>query len=215
MGQRCRQTVKHDVDFVRQQRRHARPRALVRHMHDANAGCEIEQLARHVDAGAIAAGSKVQLARLAFRQRHQFLHRFDRQRRMRDQHIGRRSNQRHMRKVPHRVIRHGLHQIGHDGQWAGETEQERVAIGRGLSHDVGADQSGGAGAIINDDLPAEQFGQRRRHHACNDIIRSARRRRRDHADRTLRIGRGLYRRGQTQQHKGCTDKLAHVSPPAL
>ena len=82
-----------------------RAAAFIRHVHDVDTGHDFQQLARQVHGAASAGRGKVDLPRPGFRQRHQLLDAFYRQRWVHHQRLRTGSNHRHRREIAHRVIR--------------------------------------------------------------------------------------------------------------
>ena len=78
-------------------------------------------------------------------------------------------------------------EVRDDHERPGKTEQERVAVGCRGRDELGADQARGARAIVDDDLLAEHFAEALRDDARHHVDRTARGRRRDHADRPVGI----------------------------
>ena len=65
-------------------------------------------------------------------------------------------------------------------------EEQRVAVGRRVRDELGADVAGGAGPIVRDDLLAEALAELLRDDAADGVRRAARRLRNDEADRAAR-----------------------------
>ena len=66
-------------------------------------------------------------------------------------------------------------------------EQQRVAIGQGLRHQVGAEHAGRSGAIVDDDRLAEILGQLQPDNAADDVGAAPGRERHHQTDRSGRI----------------------------
>ena len=78
--------------------------------------------------------------------------------------------------------------------------QQRVAVGRGLRHDVGAERAARAAAVVHHDRLLHGVGEALRDEPRDDVGRAARRERHDDADRLRRIG--LRQGGGREQHTG-------------
>ena len=65
--------------------------------------------------------------------------------------------------------------------------EQRVAVGLGLGHQLGADPAAGPAAIVDDDLLAERSGEMLREQASRDVGRCSRRERHHHADDLIGI----------------------------
>jgi hypothetical protein len=73
--------------------------------------------------------------------------------------------------------------------------EDRVAVGLGLGHVVGAEAAAAAGLVHEDDRRAEQGRELRLYDACGGISRAAGRERNDELDRAAGV-RGLGRRSR-------------------
>jgi hypothetical protein len=71
---------------------------------------------------------------------------------------------------------------------------QRVPVGRGLRHGARPERRRRAGAVLDDDLPAESLREKRRHDARGDVGRSARSIGHDERDVAAGIVRGVLRR---------------------
>ena len=87
------------------------------------------------------------------------------------------------------VPRHLRVQVGQHGHDAVVEAADRVAVGRRLRHALGADQAGGAGLVLDDDLLAHVCRHPLRHDARRVVDGARGGERHDHADRLVRIGR--------------------------
>jgi hypothetical protein len=108
-------------------------------------------------------------------------------------------------EVPGRIVAGAFRDRGDIGERRGVAEQERVAVGVGCCHRLGADRAAPAAAIVDDDGLPE-----RRRHAVGDeprqhVGRPAGPGRHDHLDHLGRIGlrlrgsAGVEHRAQAQQ----------------
>jgi hypothetical protein len=102
---------------------------------------------------------------------------------------------RHRREIFHRVVGHVLVQAGIDGVGGHGGEQQRVAVGRPLGDELGADIAAGAGPVLDHEGLAQNFSHLRRHDAADNVGRAAGGERNDHLHRVRwKIIRGLYGR---------------------
>ena len=113
---------------------------------------------------------------------------FRRNARMHDDGRGRRRNHRHRREVLCRIVRRMQHQIRRDDLRAGIAEQERIAVGPGMSDGGSADRAAAAAFVLDNDGPDRPA------YALSPIARdridhAARRIWHDQADGFLRIFR--------------------------
>jgi hypothetical protein len=107
-------------------------------------------------------------------------------------------DERDRREVPRGVVRTLRRELGRNGKGPGKAEEQRVAVGRAVRNELGADEARRAGAVIDDDLLPQRLTEPLRHHARDYVDGTSRRRRREHAYRpagVARVGRGL-RRGE-------------------
>src|SRR5262249_10742569 len=109
-----------------------------------------------------------------------------------------------------------------DGQRRVGREEQRVAIGRRLGHEVGPDVAAGAGAVFDDDRLAPGFRQPRPQETGQDIDRAARRIGHDDANRMvgiigLRKGRPGQQSGQrgNRGDRACHGNSSHSALPQL
>jgi hypothetical protein len=79
---------------------------------------------------------------------------------------------------------------------------QRVAVGRRLGHELGAERAAGAGTVVHDDLLAPGFAQLLRDQAAQDVGRAARLERHDIAYGFRRIGLSDRSSGQTGAKRG-------------
>ena len=95
--------------------------------------------------------------------------------------------------------------------WLPDTIEERVAVGRRLRRELGADRAAGAAAVVDDDLLAEALAHLRRDAARDDVDRAAGRERHDETDgfagvvgRSLRLGSREREQAQDQRRPRLT-----------
>jgi hypothetical protein len=80
-----------------------------------------------------------------------------------------------------------------------DRHQQRVAVGRGLRDDLGADDGVGARPVVDDDLLAQIFAHLLADEAAEEIGGAARRERNDERDLARRIGLGGRCRNEKRQ----------------
>ena len=159
------------------------------------AGVDLEQLAGEMSRAAVAARAERELAGIRLRVGDEFLRRVDGQRRVDDQHVRRDRDERDRREVLHRVVRHlrvkaRVHRVRRQ-----RAHQDRVAVGRRLRDEVGADVAARAGPVVDDNALAPVLARLLRDGAADDVERSAGRKGDDELHRPVRIGRGGLRAG--------------------
>ena len=158
-ARRRAQAVEHQVDLAGDQVLQRRPRAAVRDVGDEGLRLQLEQLAREVVRGAIAGRGVVELAGVLAHQLEEALQ------------VGRGDalrvdddDLRHARDqadrdeiVLDRVVELGVHR-GRD-RVMHRAHEERVAVGRRLGGDAGADCAAGAAAVVDDHLASKRARQ--------------------------------------------------------
>ncbi len=177
LRQRRRQVVEHQVHRAADQVEQRRPRAAVREVDHVGAGHRLEELARQVDRGAVAARRHVELARVGARVGDQRAHVGDavggRLRRVHDEDVRHAGDERDRREVLDRVVGHLRIQRRIDRLRADRSHQQRVAVGRRLGDEIGAQVAAGAGLVLDDEALAEGLGELGRERAGEDVGRAA------------------------------------------
>ena len=134
---------------------------------ELGAGQVLELRADQVLRRAVAVGAVVQLAGLRLGQRHQLGHVLGRRAGVDHQHVGHQRDRGDRREVLLEVVGQLLVDAGGDGV-VHRAHQQRVAVGLGLGHVVGAQRGAGAGLALDDHGLAEALrqllGQRARQH---------------------------------------------------
>ncbi len=102
-------------------------------------------------------------------------------------------------KLPVGVVARARRHRGYHCQYAGITDQERVAVRRRRSNEARPDRAAGAGPVLDHDGLAE-LGQDLRQQPRRNIGRSACSGWYDKPDRPVRISLGAYR--SVHQHDG-------------
>ena len=175
----------------------------VGHVHQLDAGHAGEQLARNMTDRADAGRSVVDLSRVGLGVSDQLRDRVHRKRGMHDNRRGRVADQ------PDRCeILAGIETgIGidprRDGEGAGITEHQRVAVRRGPGDLRGRNRAPGAAAVVDDELPAELFAELVGHDPRDDAGGAAGRERIDQRDWPggISLLSGCTRDQQAQRHR--------------
>jgi hypothetical protein len=188
--------------------------AVVRHVHDIHARRVIQHFHREMRRRAGARRSIVELARLRFRERDEFLQVRGLHAGIEHEQVRRRSDERDRREILDRIVPE-LRVCGRrDHVRAGSAHREGVPVGRRARRDFGADGAARAAAIVDDHLLAERFGHALADEPRDDVGRSARRKRDDEADRFRRIRllrrmRGVRGNAERQRRGGDANCDAH------
>ena len=124
-----------------------------------------------------------------FGQRHKLFNAAYRHRRVHDQHIGQRCQQRHRCEILKRVVGQLAVQAAADGMRRNRAAQYRITVRRCLGHQLRTDGPGGAGTIIDDDLLAPGIAEALTDNARQNIRHAPRRKGHDIADGFGGIGR--------------------------
>ena len=141
---------------------------------------------------------------LAWMSADQFLDRLRRQRRMEREQRRRLDRQRDRFEILDRIERNLIVQGGIDGERRGG-KQNGVAIGRRLRRAGHADIAAAAADVLDIELLAKLIGQLQRDQASDDVGRTARRVRNDHAHRSVGIalGHGVRHRREADANDRC------------
>ncbi len=133
-----------------QQVRYRGRRAAIRHWHDLDLGQRVHRHQREMMRRADAGRPGRELARFLPGQRDQLLDVVGGKRRRREQHQRRRRNLRNRGEIRDHVVRHVLAEpLVQRGR--AFDHQQRVAVGRRLGDEVGADHAAAGGPVLNDD----------------------------------------------------------------
>ena len=172
--------------------------ALIGNMREGYARHSREHRPRQMRGAAVAAGTVVDPPGLRARKLDQLLHRTCRKRRMRDERVGSPRHQRHRSKVPPRVVR-DLADQGIDDEASRPDRKQRIAIGRRLSDEVGADVAAGARTVLDDERLPPGLRELLGDQTHDDVVRPAGGER--HDDPHGPGGVVLRMRTQTEQHR--------------
>ncbi len=158
------------------------------HGDEIEPGLELVELAREVGEIDRSGGAVIELARIGLGIGGELRHRLHRQMRADDEHLVGIHHLGDAGEVPGRIIAGALRDGGDIGERRGVAEQQRVAVGVGCCHRLGADGAAAAAAVVDDDRLPE-----RRRHAVGDeprqhVGRPAGAGRHDHLDDLGRIG---------------------------
>ncbi len=128
----------------------------------------LEHLAGEVNGAAGAGRSEIELAGILLGEGDELRHRLDRQRGMNFHHHRQIGDQRQHPEIPHRIVGQFLveHRVEHDDRR--RRDEQRVAVGLGAGHRLGADRALRAGLVLDDDgllqVPAEIFADQAAEH---------------------------------------------------
>ncbi len=160
------QVVEHHVHVAAHHVQQGRTRAAVGHVQHVGAGHALEQFAREVDGGAVAAGGHVELARMGLGVADEVLHARDALRArllgIDFHHVRHRGHQRDRHEVLDGVVGQLAVERAVDAVGAHGAHEQRVAVGWRLGDDLRADVAARARAVVHHELLTEgaaQFGR--------------------------------------------------------
>ena len=207
-----RQVVHGGEDVARQKVLHDQRAAAIDHVLEPDAG-QLRQIFHGEVSGAADRGRAVAhlVGALGLAVVDELLERLGGEAGMDGQHVGHLADQRHRRKARDAVVGHGLVEILVGDGGADRAQQQRVAVGRRLGHQLGADIAAGTGLVVDDHLLAPRLGEVLRHDAAQQVGRSGRRERHHHAD--LLVGIGRLRPAMARQQR-CNKRAGHRSATA-
>ena len=148
--------------------------------------------------------AKLSLPGMGLGHRDQLLHVLHLHARMHREHVRRIRNHHHRREVLRRIERQLRIDARADDQAAEVGEQQRVAVGRALRDEIGADVAVRAGLVLDDHRLAPDLGELRADLAREDVGGAAGRVRHDEADRLRWIGLRLNRSTEIAQASTAT-----------
>ena len=157
LRQHADRIAEHHAELAAQEVADGKRGAAIGHVRHLQAGLRIEQLGHPMVGRAHAGRAVVHRARLALGECNELLQRLHGQVGVHDEDVGIGGRHGDRREVLHRVVGQCLVDGGIDRDRAGLAEQQRVAVGLGLGHDVGL-QGGDAsrgGLGLGHDLGAE------------------------------------------------------------
>ena len=130
-------------------------------MYEAEFQRAVERLHRQVMQAADAAGAIAKRAGFGFRQVNQFVQRVGGHRCVRGDELRRGAHDAHRREILHRIVRQFGIERGVDRGLADIGHQQRVAVGVGARHQFAGADAARAGAVVDDELLFQCFGQAR------------------------------------------------------
>src|SRR6266496_3815535 len=154
-----------------------------------------------MDARAVAVRGEVELARIAARVLDQLAHAVEGRLRGDHEHVHAAAYERDRGEVLARVERQRLVER-HVDRVGRRRDEERVAVGRRLGDEIGADVAARAGAVLDDDRLAERLAQSRRERPRGEIGDSTRRKSDDKPDRLARVLAERRRRKEQRGDRG-------------
>ena len=200
--QRRREPAEIDVDQARHQIGHCRSAALVGHVHDVDLAHRLEKLEGEMGGAAGAGRRAVELARPGAGERQKLGDVLGRQVGAHHQQHGIDADRRHRREIDADVVGHvGIERGRHRGR-AVRGQHEDAAVGRRLGDRGGGDLAVGAGAVLDHHRALQPLGDAGRHDAGQKVVRSARRKAHDEAQRTVGEIRRLGARDRPADKSG-------------
>ena len=189
---------------------------LVGHVQDVELGHHLEQLARHVNGGAVARRGEGHLTRVGHGVADEFGDRPHRQRRRHHHDVGQLHGAGDRRGVAGVHERQVLVERGAD-RVVGRDEHDGVAVRRRLDHRFRGEHAALPRAVLDDAGRAEMRGQKFAEDAGNDVVRPAGQEADHELDRAVReFFLGGCRRGQraaeNTKPQGKTEHAHHLSP---
>ena len=166
----------------------------VRDLQDPGPGERVQPGGDHAGEVSRAVGGERELAGLRLVERDQLGQRARRNAGVREQDEGNLRDHADWGEIPDRVVGQGLERVGVAHQRRRGGAEEVVAVGRGASRRLRADDVAGAGAVVHDDLLAQCARQAPGDEAADDVGRAARRLRDDDPDRSRGPGLGGHGR---------------------
>src|SRR6267154_5807220 len=154
-----------------------------------------------MDARAVAVRGEVDLARVAARVLEELAHTVEGRLRGDHEHVRAAAHERDRGEVPLRVerqrpVQRHVDRVGRRG------DEERVAVGRALRDEIGADVAARSGAVLDDDRLPERFAQTGRERPRGEIGDPARRKSDDEPDRLRGVLRERGERKKERDHPG-------------
>ena len=203
MRQACGQAVKHHIEFAADQIGDGQGGALVGDVHHKQLGLRFEQLGRQLHDGAVAAGGVVEPSGVLFGVVDPFLDGLGRRAVGHQHDAGRIAHLADRGEVLHRVVRHARVEVGANRVRAGSGQQQGVAIGRGLGHQVRAQSAACARAVFDHQRHTHFFTQLLGQGAGKQIRGTTGRKRHDQTDRLGRVSLGMHAApAERQNHCG-------------
>ena len=159
LDQRRGDVVVHHVELTREHVLHRRRTAAIGHMLHVEAGALLQHLAAEMRAGARSAGAEEVLAGIGLHQGHQLRHRVRRKGELGDEDVGHRPQHADRREVLLGIERQLGVERRRDRVAGDGVEPDRVAVGRRLGEDVGADIAARTALVLDDELLAGELAQ--------------------------------------------------------
>jgi hypothetical protein len=194
-----------EIDLAAVDRENRGSDAAIRHVQKLDAGLAFEQLHAEMVRAALADGGEARRIGLArFGKRDELLERPHAERALRQQHVRRRREIDHRRKLAQRVVGQGFEQARID-RHAGVGKQQRVAVRRSLGHGRRPDGVARAWPVLDDHRHVPFFVELLRECAGHRVDGAAGIERHDDLHRPLgKLGARLRRHAKREQG-GCGD----------
>src|SRR2546425_5453006 len=183
MADRRGELIHHRFDLAADQVGEGRSAPLVGHVQQLQVGLAHQQLDRQMVRRAVAGGGNAHLPGPGLGQRKILLERCNRSLGRHRQHDRHGLDRPDCHQVPERVVGKVPEHRRPGGHGAARAEEQGVAVGGRPHYRRGADGAAGAGAVLDDHLLAERFGERRREGAGGNVDVAARRPRHHDAQR--------------------------------
>ena len=193
---------KHELQPAREQVVE-RVRALVRNVQGFDAQVLHQHEARQMRRSAHARGAVVEVGRTRFGIGEEFIEGVGRHRRVDHQHIGHVGNLHDGNEVLERVVTHLLVKRLIDRDGAYRVDDQRIAVGRGAHHRLGADIAAAARAVLDDERLPQLFSELLRDAARQQIGGAARGEGDDDLHGLGGVGRGLCLAGERHEAGQC------------
>jgi hypothetical protein len=110
-----------------------------------------------------------------------------------------------VREIAHRIVGRALRQQRRDDVRGDTRDDQRVAVGRGLGGEIGADRAARAGAVLDDEARLQTLRELLRDEAAERVGGAARRERRDDPDGPVGPGMSMGCKKDEQTN----DKATH------
>jgi hypothetical protein len=199
-----------EIDLAAVDRENRGRDAAIRHVQKLDAGLAFEQLHAEMVRAALADGGEARRIGLArFGKRDELLERPHAERALRQQHVRRRREIDHRRKLAQRVVGQGFEQARID-RHAGVGEQQRIAVGRGLGDGGGPDGVARARPVLDDHRHVPFVVQLLRQRPRNRIDRAACVERHDDFHRSLGKFGACRRSNAEREEGGCGDNKGAI-----
>ncbi|MPM57889.1 hypothetical protein SDC9_104716 [bioreactor metagenome] len=167
-------------------------------MQRVDARVTLEPFTRQVVDGTVASRAVGQLIAFLAAKVDQIVVGLERRIRRHGQVVGVAGHQGDGREVLDRIELHAFLDVGNDGQRAAAADHQRIAVGRGLLHQIGCHRAAGTGLVVDDEALAELLRQLLGQHAGHDVGGAACGETDRDGDRFFRVACGRCQRGKAE-----------------